>query len=173
MLCYPRQNPNDDDNSGRGRSWFKAMQRKNYDDKKEDDDGQVQCNSRGEPPRFRTKTTTTIMIRTMTRMSRAYNSSACTHTTNAARKQFWLCNPTTVEGSDCFAARTIRTREGGKFNTTTTAMTTTTATVTRDTQQLHKVKKYILCQIFFNAPLATEAARRHTTPWNIDMIFMD
>ena len=145
----------------------------NYNDEEEDNNGQVRCDSRGDPPCFGMATTTTTMIRTMTWTSRAYVSSTCMHATNAAHKQFWLCNPTTVEGSDCFAARTIRTREGGKFNTTTTAMTTTTATVTRDTQQLHKVKKYILCQIFFNAPLATEAARRHTTPWNIDMIFMD
>ena len=55
----------------------------------------------GTPAHFGTTTTTKTMIRTMTRTSRAYVSSACTHATNAAHKQFWLCNPTTVEGSNC------------------------------------------------------------------------
>jgi hypothetical protein len=32
-----------------------------------------------------------------------YICSACTHATDAAQKQFWFCNPTTVEGSNCFA----------------------------------------------------------------------
>jgi hypothetical protein len=31
-----------------------------------------------------------------------YICSACTHTTDPAQKQFWFCNPTTVEGSKCF-----------------------------------------------------------------------
>ena len=71
------------------------------------------------PPRFgmattmTTTTTTTTMIQTMARTSMSYVSSTCTHATNAVHKQFWLCNPTAVEGSDCFAMRTIRTREGG------------------------------------------------------------
>ena len=154
-------------------------------------DGRVRCDSRGDPPHFGTTTTiTTTMIRTMTRTSRAYVSSACKHATDATHKQFLLCNPTTVEGSDCFAKRTIRTKEGGEFNTmttttttttmtmmtpmpTTTTMTTaTTTTTTGDAQQLHKVKKHVICLLFLNSPRATEAARRHTNPWNIDMIFM-
>ena len=153
----------------------------NYNDEEEDNNGQVRCDSRGDPPCFGMATTTTTMIRTMTWTSRAYVSSTCMHATNAAHKQFWLCNPTTVEGSDCFAARTIRTREGGGFITTTTmtkkttmTMTrTSTTTKTRDVQQLHKVKKHILCQIFLNSPRATEVARQHTNPWNINMICMD
>jgi hypothetical protein len=32
-----------------------------------------------------------------------YVCSVCTHATDAAQKQFWFCNHTTVEGSDCFA----------------------------------------------------------------------
>jgi hypothetical protein len=32
-----------------------------------------------------------------------YVCRACTHATNPAQKQFWFCNPTTVEGSKCFA----------------------------------------------------------------------
>ncbi len=32
-----------------------------------------------------------------------YVCNVCTHTTDAAQKQFWFCNPTTAEGSDCFA----------------------------------------------------------------------
>ena len=100
------------------------MRRENYNDEEEDDDGQVRCNSRGGgPPRFGATTTTKTMIQTMTRSSRAFVSNACTHATDAAHKQFWLCNPMTVEGRDCFATRTIRTREGGEFNTTTTTIT--------------------------------------------------
>ena len=45
------------------------------------------------------------MIWTMTRTLRAYVSSACGHATNVVHKQFWLCNPTMVEGSDYFATR--------------------------------------------------------------------
>jgi hypothetical protein len=29
--------------------------------------------------------------------------SVCTDATDPAQKQFWFCNPTTVEGSECFA----------------------------------------------------------------------
>ena len=56
-----------------------------------------------------------------------------------------------------------------------TAMTTTTTmmTATRDVHQLHKVKKRIICLLFLKSPRATEAARRHTNPWNIVMIFRD
>ena len=54
---------------------------------------------------------------------------------------------------------------------TTTTITMTTAV--RDVHQLHKVKKHIICLLFFKSPRATEAARRHTNPWNIDMIFME
>ncbi len=59
----------------------------------------------GTPPCFGTTTTMTMtmMIQTMARTLRAYVSSACTHTTNAAQKQFWLCNPTMVERNKCFA----------------------------------------------------------------------
>jgi hypothetical protein len=149
------------------------MRRENYDNKEEDNDGRVGYNSWPPPPRFGMTTTMTTMIRTMTQTLRAHVSSACTHATDAAHKQFWFCNPTTVEGSDCFATSTIRTREGGEFNTTMTTTTTMTMTMTTTTTKLHKVKKHILCQIFFNSPRATEAVQRHTNPWNIDMIFMD
>ena len=81
------------------------MWRKNYDDKEENNNGRVQCNSWGDPPRFGTTMTTTMttMIQTMTRTLRCYVSSACTHATNSALKQFWLCNPAMVEGNECFA----------------------------------------------------------------------
>ena len=82
------------------------MRCKNYDDKEENNDGRVRCDSRGDPLHLGTTTTTTTttrMIQTMTRTSRAYVSSACTHITIAAQKQFWLCNPTMVEGNECFA----------------------------------------------------------------------
>ena len=102
MLCSPQQSPNDDGNKDRGRSRFKAMWRKNCDDKEENDDGHVWCDSREDPPCFG-QTTTTTMIQTMSRTSRAYVSSACTHATNTAQKQFWLCNPAMVEGNECFA----------------------------------------------------------------------
>ena len=61
--------------------------------------------------------------------------------------------------------RTIRAREGGEFNTKTTRMA-----ATMDMQQLHKVKKHIICLIFFNSPCATEAAQWHTKPSNIHII---
>ncbi len=32
-----------------------------------------------------------------------YVCGACTHATNPTQKQFWFCNPTSVEGSECFA----------------------------------------------------------------------
>ena len=32
-----------------------------------------------------------------------YVCSECTHPTDPDQKQFWFCNPTTVEGSECFA----------------------------------------------------------------------
>ena len=147
-----------------------------------------------------------------------FPARARAHSTDTAHKQFWLCNPMTVEGSDCFATRTIRTREGGEFNTTTTTtamtmttmttmtttttttmttmtttmttttmttmtttmttttmttMTTTATAATRDAQQLHRVKKHIICLLFLNSPRVAEATRQHTNPWNIDMIFMD
>ena len=35
----------------------------------------------------------------------------CTHATNAAQKQFWFCNHTTVDGSDCFAKHIAWHRE--------------------------------------------------------------
>ena len=83
------------------------MRRKNYNDKEENDNGRVRWDSRGDPPLFgtttTTTTTTTTMIQTMTRTSRAYVSTACTHAINAAQKQFWLCNPAMVEGNECFA----------------------------------------------------------------------
>ena len=62
--------------------------------------------------------------------------------------------------------------EGGEFIATTMMMMTTMMMATRDAQQLHRVKKHILCLIFFNSPCATEAARRHTKPSNIDIIIM-
>ena len=34
--------------------------------------------------------------------------SACTHATNPTQKQFWFCNPTTVEGSKCFAKKVAK-----------------------------------------------------------------
>ena len=54
---------------------------------------------------------TTTMIQTMTRTLRASVSSACTHTTDAAQKQFWLCNPVMVEGNECFAKHITWHRE--------------------------------------------------------------
>ena len=54
---------------------------------------------------------------------------------------------------------------------TTTTMTMTTAT--RDVHQLLKVKKHIICLLFFKSPRATKAAQWHTNPWNIDMIFIE
>jgi hypothetical protein len=44
---------------------------------------------------------------------------------------------------------------------------------TGDAQQLHNVKKPIICLLFFNTPHAAEMAQQHTNPWSIDMIFMD
>ncbi len=35
----------------------------------------------------------------------------CMHATGAAQKQFWFCNPTTAEGSDCFAKHIAWHRE--------------------------------------------------------------
>ena len=35
------------------------------------------------------------------------------HQCHAQAALLWLCNPTAVEGSDCFAMRMIRTKEGG------------------------------------------------------------
>ncbi len=52
-----------------------------------------------------------------------------------------------------------------RHNATTTMTMTTMMTATR--QQLHKVKKHIICLIFFNSPCATEVARRHANPWNM------
>jgi hypothetical protein len=69
--------------------------------------------------------------------------------------------------------RRIRTKEGGEFNATTKMTTMTKAATTMDAQQPNKVKKHIICLLFLNSPRATEAARQHTNPWNIDMIFMD
>ena len=66
MLCDPQRSPNDDGDNNRGRSQFEAMRRENYNDEEEDVDGQVRCDSRGDPPRFETTTTMTTMIRTMT-----------------------------------------------------------------------------------------------------------
>ena len=40
-----------------------------------------------------------------------YVCSVCTHATDAAQKQFWFCNPTTAEGSDCFAKHIAWHRE--------------------------------------------------------------
>ena len=40
-----------------------------------------------------------------------YVCSVCTHATDAAQKQFWFCNHTTVEGSDCFAKHIAWHRE--------------------------------------------------------------
>ena len=69
------------------------------------------------------------------------------HQCHAQAALLWLCNPTAVEGSDCFAMRMIRTKEGGEFNTmrmtmmtmtTTMTMPTTTMTATRDAQ--HYIK---------------------------------
>ena len=37
--------------------------------------------------------------------------SACTHVTNATHKQLWLCNPTMVEGNECFAKHITWHRE--------------------------------------------------------------
>ena len=89
------------------------MRRKNYNDKEENNDGRVWCDSRGDPPCFgtTTTTTTTTMIQSITRTSRAYVSSACTHATDAAQKQFWLCNPTMMEGNECFAKHITWHRE--------------------------------------------------------------
>jgi len=40
-----------------------------------------------------------------------YVCSACTHATKAAQKQFWFCNSTTVDGSNCFAKHIAWHRE--------------------------------------------------------------
>jgi hypothetical protein len=40
-----------------------------------------------------------------------YVCSVCTHATDAAQKQFWFCNPTAAEGSDCFAKHIAWHRE--------------------------------------------------------------
>ena len=40
-----------------------------------------------------------------------YVCSVCTHATDAAQTQFWFCNPTTAEGSDCFAKHIAWHRE--------------------------------------------------------------
>jgi len=40
-----------------------------------------------------------------------YVCSMCTHATDATQKQFWFCNHTTVEGSDCFAKHIAWHRE--------------------------------------------------------------
>jgi len=40
-----------------------------------------------------------------------YVCSMCMHATDAAQKQFWFCNHTTVEGSDCFAKHIAWHRE--------------------------------------------------------------
>ena len=37
-----------------------------------------------------------------------YNCSLCTHNTDELQKQFWFCNPTTVEGSKCFIKRVAK-----------------------------------------------------------------
>ena len=154
--------------------------RTTYDDDEEDNDGQVRCNIRGDPSHFGTTMTTMTMVQTLMRTSRAYVSSACMHATDATHKQFWLCNPTAVEGSDCFAMRTITTREGVEFNTTTTTMMTTmmtptTTAATSDAQQLHKVKikKSHNMPIFLHLPSCRRRARRHANPSNINLIFMD
>ena len=40
-----------------------------------------------------------------------YVCHVCTHAADAAQKQIWFCNHTTVEGSDCFAKHIAWHRE--------------------------------------------------------------
>ncbi len=115
-----------------------------------------------------------------------YVCSACTHSTDAAQKQFWFCNHTTVEGSDCFTKHIAWHREqenkngGGRGQLDKGGGgyiggddTQTTATGYQSHNSITFIKKHIMCQIFCNQCRAAEATRRHTIPWNIVMIFMD
>ena len=50
VLCGPRRSLYDDDDNNGKRNWFKAMQRKNYDDVEGNDDRQGQCDGQGDTP---------------------------------------------------------------------------------------------------------------------------
>ena len=89
-----------------------------------------------------------------------YVCSVCTHATDAAQKQFWFCNPTTVGGSDCFAKHIAWHREqenGGAAGATRTRGGIHWPTTRRQKSKIHQlhnsitfIKKRIMCLKFSN-----------------------
>ena len=83
-----------------------------------------------------------------------YVCSVCTQATDAAQKQFWFCNHTTVEGSDCFAKHITWHREkenGGGRGQLGQGGGYIGRDNSKTTQHInHITKKHITCLIFCN-----------------------